>query len=58
MIEIVAADTHRIDHVDKRRDYTDAGVPHYWTFDLGSTAAGVFRTEAPFPVKVDLSSLR
>jgi Uma2 family endonuclease len=58
VIEIVAADTRRIDQVDKRRDYADAGIPHYWTFDLDRKAAGVFRTEVPFPVEVSLGLLR
>ena len=34
VVEIVTADTRRIDLVDKRRDYADAGIPHYWIVDI------------------------
>lgn len=34
VVELVAADTRRIDHVDKRRDYADAGIPNYWIIDI------------------------
>jgi Uma2 family endonuclease len=34
VIELAAADTRRIDHVYKRRDYADAGIPNYWILDI------------------------
>ncbi len=34
VVELVAADTRRIDLVDKRRDYADAGIPNYWIVDI------------------------
>jgi hypothetical protein len=71
-----AADTRRIHHLDKRRDYADAGIPNYWIVDLrksisltacrlteefgyvdDQTATGVFRTEVPFPVEINLDRL-
>jgi Uma2 family endonuclease len=33
-VELVTADTRRIAHVDKRRDYADAGIPNYWIIDI------------------------
>lgn len=33
-IEIVSPGSRRIDHVDKRRDYADAGIPYYWIVDI------------------------
>lgn len=75
-VELVAADTRRIDLVDKLRDYADAGIPHYWTVDIDEpisltarrlteqfgyqddqTATGIFRTEVPFPVEINLDRL-
>lgn len=71
----MAANTRRIDHVDKRRDYADAGIPNYWLIDIDEpvsltacrltedgyvddqTATGVFRTEVPFPVEINLGRL-
>jgi Uma2 family endonuclease len=34
VVEIVSPSSKRIDHVDKRRDYADAGIPHYWIIDI------------------------
>jgi Uma2 family endonuclease len=34
VIEIVSPGSRRTDHVDKRRDYADAGIPHYWIVDI------------------------
>jgi Uma2 family endonuclease len=76
VVEIVSPGSKRIDHVDKRRDYADAGIPNYWIIDIDEpisltacrlteefgyvddqTATGVFRTEVPFPVEVNLDRL-
>jgi Uma2 family endonuclease len=34
VVEIVSPGSRRTDHVDKRRDYADAGIPHYWIVDV------------------------
>lgn len=34
IVEIVSPGSKRIDHVDKRRDYADAGIPTYWIIDI------------------------
>jgi Uma2 family endonuclease len=34
VVELAAKDTRRIDHLDKRQDYADAGIPNYWIVDL------------------------
>lgn len=34
VVEIVSPSSKRIDHVDKRRDYADAGIPNYWIIDI------------------------
>src|SRR3954453_15300630 len=34
VIEIVSPGSRRTDHVDKRRDYADAGIPPYWIVDV------------------------
>ena len=75
-VEIVSPSSKRIDHVYKRDDYADAGIPNYWIVDIDEpisltacrlteqfgyqddqVATGVFRTDVPFPVEVDLSRL-
>ncbi|MGQ0775822.1 MAG: Uma2 family endonuclease [Pseudonocardiales bacterium] len=33
-IEIVSPGSYRTDHVIKRGEYADAGIPHYWIVDL------------------------
>ncbi|WNV90156.1 Uma2 family endonuclease [Umezawaea sp. Da 62-37] len=33
-IEIVLPDSRRTDSVDKRGEYADAGIPHYWMVDI------------------------
>ncbi len=33
-IEVVSAGSRRTDYVDKRREYADAGIPHYWIVDI------------------------
>ncbi|MPY85602.1 MAG: Uma2 family endonuclease [Actinophytocola sp.] len=33
-IEVVSAGSQRTDYVDKRREYADAEIPHYWIVDL------------------------
>lgn len=76
VVEVVSPGSKRIDHVDKRRDYADAGIPNYWIIDIDEpisltacrlteefgyvddqTATGVFRTEVPFPVEINLGQL-
>ena len=75
-VEIVSPSSKRTDHVHKRNDYADAGIPNYWIVDIDEpisltacrlteqfgyqddqVATGVFRTDVPFPVEVDLSRL-
>ena len=34
MAEFVSPGSKRTDHVAKRADYADAGIPHYWIVDL------------------------
>ncbi len=34
VIEIVSPGSRRTDHVVKRGEYADAGIPHYWIVDL------------------------
>ncbi len=34
VVEIVSAGSRRMDHVVKRGEYADAGIPHYWIVDL------------------------
>lgn len=34
VVEIVSPSSKRIDHVHKRNDYADAGIPHYWIVDV------------------------
>lgn len=34
IIEIVSPGSYRTDHVIKRGEYADAGIPHYWIVDL------------------------
>ncbi|MGH3978972.1 MAG: Uma2 family endonuclease [Pseudonocardiaceae bacterium] len=34
VVEIVSRGSRRTDHVAKRGEYADAGVPHYWIVDL------------------------
>lgn len=34
VIEIVSPGSQRTDHVIKRGEYADAGIPHYWIVDL------------------------
>jgi hypothetical protein len=53
--ELVTPDPLRIDTVDKRREYADAGIPRYWIIDIN---IGTFTTEEPFPVTVELDRLR
>ncbi|GAA2826601.1 Uma2 family endonuclease [Crossiella cryophila] len=33
-IEVAARGSRRTDHVLKRHDYADAGIPHYWILDI------------------------
>lgn len=34
VVEIVSPGSYRTDHVIKRGEYADAGIPHYWIVDL------------------------
>lgn len=34
VVEIVSVGSRRMDHVIKRGEYADAGIPHYWIVDL------------------------
>ncbi len=33
-VEILSPGSRRMDHVLKRAEYADAGIPHYWIIDL------------------------
>jgi Uma2 family endonuclease len=57
VVEIVSPGSHRTDHVIKRSEYADAGVPHYWIVDLDSPVtlidchlAAAFGYQDPGPV--------
>jgi Uma2 family endonuclease len=39
VVEIVSPGSHRTDHVIKRGEYADAGIPHYWIVDLDAPVA-------------------
>jgi Uma2 family endonuclease len=39
VVEIVSPGSRRTDHVDKRRDYADAGIPNYWIVDIDDPIA-------------------
>jgi Uma2 family endonuclease len=67
VVELVFPDAHRIDTVDKRREYRDAGIEHYWIVDVAEpitlfiddqAVTGTFRTETPFPFEINLDRLR
>jgi Uma2 family endonuclease len=34
IIEIVSPGSYRTDHLIKRGEYADAGIPHYWIVDI------------------------
>lgn len=76
VVEVVSPSSKRTDHVHKRNDYADAGIPNYWILDIDKpvsltvcrlteqfgyqddqVATGVFRTEVPFPVEINLDRL-
>jgi Uma2 family endonuclease len=70
-VEIVAPDSRRIDTVDKRGEYAEAGIPWYWIIDIDEPrsltayrnaaeqqrATGTFTTEEPFPIRLELDRL-
>jgi Uma2 family endonuclease len=73
VVELVSSGSRRTDHIDKRRDYADAGIAHYWIVDIAEPASavtcdlirnedqsvtGTFSTREPFPIKIDLERLR
>ena len=35
IVEIVSPGSKRTDHIAKRSEYADAGIPHYWIVDIG-----------------------
>lgn len=41
VVEIVSIGSQRMDHVVKRGEYADAGIPHYWIIDLDQPASVV-----------------
>lgn len=76
VVEVVSPSSKRIDHVHKRADYADAGIPNYWIVDIDDpisltacrlteefgyqddqTATGVFTSDVPFPVEINLDRL-
>lgn len=40
-VEIVSPGSERMDHVVKRGEYADAGIPHYWIIDLDRPVSAV-----------------
>lgn len=38
-VEIVSPGSKRTDHVEKRSEYADAGIPHYWIVDIDPPAS-------------------
>ena len=77
VVEVVSPGSTRTDHVLKRSEYADAGIPHYWIVDPsepvsllachqagefgyvdGGAVTGTFAASEPFPVEIDLDSLR
>jgi len=34
VVEVVSPGPTRTDHVHKRGEYADAGIPHYWILDI------------------------
>ena len=34
MIEVLSPGSRRTDHVQKRNEYADAGIGHYWIVDI------------------------
>ena len=56
VVEIVSPGSDRTDHVIKRGEYADAGIPHYWIVDLDGSVtltdchlAGEFGYQDPGP---------
>ncbi|HEY0803409.1 MAG TPA: Uma2 family endonuclease, partial [Pseudonocardiaceae bacterium] len=41
VVEIVSPGSRRMDHVIKRGEYADAGIPHYWIIDLDTPVSVV-----------------
>ncbi|KAA8889812.1 Uma2 family endonuclease [Nocardia colli] len=37
VVEIVSTGSRRMDYLTKRAEYAEAGIPHYWIFDLEPT---------------------
>jgi Uma2 family endonuclease len=71
VVEIVSPGSKRTDYQVKHAEYADAGIPHYWIIDIiepvslvaccgyqdASAVTGIFTTDVPFPVKLDLDAL-
>jgi Uma2 family endonuclease len=65
--------SQRTDRIDKRRDYAEAGIAHYWIVDItepvsavtcdlvrneDQSLTGTFSKHEPFPITIDLERLR
>ena len=73
VVEVLSPGTRRTDLVTKRSEYADAGIGHYWIIDrdlgvltaleltddgdVGTDHTGVFSTEKPYPLSVDIDAL-
>jgi hypothetical protein len=69
VVEVVSPGSRRTDHVVKRAEYTDAGIPNYWIVDLEPSVSltdcysdrpavtGEFTTSTPLPLTVRLDEL-
>jgi Uma2 family endonuclease len=69
--EVAVPGSRRTDYRVKRDEYADAGIPHYWIVDItgpvslvrcdghpdAPAVTGVFSTDVPFPVRLDLNAL-
>lgn len=69
--ELATPDSRRIDMIDKRGEYSEAGIPWYWIVEItgpvslvacrGMTeqriGTGTFTTNEPFPITLELDRL-
>jgi Uma2 family endonuclease len=39
VVEVLSTGSKRTDHIEKRSEYADAGIPHYWIVDIDPPAS-------------------